>query len=782
MAKDILFPNGAVFAVVPVDTDGDSVVDNVTNSVRVTSVGAASGDGAILDGVSSAIRATVFDFANSNPLAVNLRDINGDPASVGGGTQYTEDAVAPADPVGTAQALVRQDTPAGLVSADGDIVIQRATNFGAAYTQIVSSTGAFIDTFGGGTQYTEDDASATNPIGTQVIARRRDALISETTADGDVTAVNSTAKGELYVKHVDSIPVIGTITANQGTPNSVANSWPVQITDGVDSALVAAGALLVNNSGVIQPVMATDLDIRNLVFATDKVDASGTTLGANSGVDIGDVTINNAAGASAVNIQDGGNSITVDGTTDGAIVDGVSSAIRATVFDFTNSNPLGVTLRDTNGDAVSVGGGTQYTEDDAAPANPVGTAVALVRQDTPATLTTADGDIVAQRSTNYGAAYTQIVTSTGAFVDTFGGGTQYTEDDASATNPIGNQLIARRRDALITETTADGDVTALNSTAKGELYAKHVDPIALKTPGTNLTASGALGALNDTVTINAEGSGGISFEIDTGTLVGVVSFEATLDDTNWFGIQALLTTGTVNNSVASFPSRGTFTNVTYSQVRLRVSTFTSGTSNARLESSVGSSPIVLLGAALPAGANSIGSVLAQGFNAQDIAISGNPLNVGFRASTAIPTAMSADGDSVYGWANRNGAPVVTCAPHVGLNSDPWNLVHEAAQYTTQQTSTVLIAGGASEKIVVTKVQIQAFATTTFDLQLYFGTGAFSRGTSRACFDGTFKPSATLAPGVVMDGPFIAGTNGDDLLVTTSAAGSVTINVWYYVVT
>lgn len=32
------------------------------------------------------------------------------------------------------------------------------------------------------------------------------------------------------------------------------------------------------------------------------------------GVDIGDVTINNAAGASAVNIQDGGNTITVDGT------------------------------------------------------------------------------------------------------------------------------------------------------------------------------------------------------------------------------------------------------------------------------------------------------------------------------------------------------------------------------------------------------------------------------------------------------------------------------------
>lgn len=35
---------------------------------------------------------------------------------------------------------------------------------------------------------------------------------------------------------------------------------------------------------------------------------------ANSGVDIGDVTINNSTGAAAVNVQDGGNSLTVDGT------------------------------------------------------------------------------------------------------------------------------------------------------------------------------------------------------------------------------------------------------------------------------------------------------------------------------------------------------------------------------------------------------------------------------------------------------------------------------------
>lgn len=71
-------------------------------------------------------------------------------------------------------------------------------------------------------------------------------------------------------------------------------------------------ALKVNLSNASIAVTATNLDIRDLVFATDKVDVSGSTLGANSGVDIGDVTINNGAGAGAVNIQDGGNSITVD--------------------------------------------------------------------------------------------------------------------------------------------------------------------------------------------------------------------------------------------------------------------------------------------------------------------------------------------------------------------------------------------------------------------------------------------------------------------------------------
>jgi hypothetical protein len=52
--------------------------------------------------------------------------------------------------------------------------------------------------------------------------------------------------------------------------------------------------------------------------------AATAALQTQPGVDIGDVTVNNGAGAAAVNIQDGGNSITVDGTV------GISGSVAVT--------------------------------------------------------------------------------------------------------------------------------------------------------------------------------------------------------------------------------------------------------------------------------------------------------------------------------------------------------------------------------------------------------------------------------------------------------------------
>lgn len=70
--------------------------------------------------------------------------------------------------------------------------------------------------------------------------------------------------------------------------------------------------------------------------------AATSALQTQPGVDIGDVTINNAAGAAAVNIQDGGNSITVDGT---VAVSG-SVAVTGTFFQATQPVSLATNTPD----------------------------------------------------------------------------------------------------------------------------------------------------------------------------------------------------------------------------------------------------------------------------------------------------------------------------------------------------------------------------------------------------------------------------------------------------
>lgn len=76
----------------------------------------------------------------------------------------------------------------------------------------------------------------------------------------------------------------------------------------------ADGSVNVTDNGASLTVDAINLDIRDLVFATDKADVSGSviTLDAPTLAALESITVQNGAGVAAVNIQDGGNSITVD--------------------------------------------------------------------------------------------------------------------------------------------------------------------------------------------------------------------------------------------------------------------------------------------------------------------------------------------------------------------------------------------------------------------------------------------------------------------------------------
>ncbi len=81
--------------------------------------------------------------------------------------------------------------------------------------------------------------------------------------------------------------------------------------------------------------------------------ASIGTLGANSGVDIGDVTINNAGAGAAVNIQDGGNVISIDDAGGSLTVDGTVTTTPPSNAS-TNITQLG-------GIAITLGSGVVTT-------------------------------------------------------------------------------------------------------------------------------------------------------------------------------------------------------------------------------------------------------------------------------------------------------------------------------------------------------------------------------------------------------------------------------------
>lgn len=271
----------------------------------------SSGDGAIQDGSNSAIEASVLDYANSNPLAVRLTDTTGDYAAAGGGTEYTEDVAAPADPVGKAVTLVRDDTPGALVTTEGDWVAQRGTNYGAAYAQIVTSAGAFVDTFGGGTQYTEGDIDASITGNALLFEGAANALVAATGdatngLDVDVTrsalpsGASTSANQTTIIGHLDGVETLLTdIEADTDTLAVVGGGTEAaaqRVTIANDSTGVLsiddnAGSLTVDNAGTFAVQDATAQASLSVMDDWDNTASDGASISgdvAHDSVDAGE--------------------------------------------------------------------------------------------------------------------------------------------------------------------------------------------------------------------------------------------------------------------------------------------------------------------------------------------------------------------------------------------------------------------------------------------------------------------------------------------------------------
>ena len=242
----------------------------------------------------------------------------------------------------------------------------------------------------------EDIPSLSDPSGFQLIARRRDSLSAETSTNGDNVALNSTNKGELYVKHIDSIDVNVVSGGTTGT----------EYTEGDVEPSIMGNAIMMEVAGnTLQPVQGTVADglLVNLGSNNDVV-GSATNLDIRDLTSVDVVTVTGGAGQTA-DVK-----ITLDSE---AIVLGAGTANIGDVDVLTLPSIPAGTNNIGDVDIASISAGTNY----------IGK--------TRLTDGTTDAEVVPLAG--YNAQAVAIVDASGNQVTNFGGGTEYTEGDTDAT-------------------------------------------------------------------------------------------------------------------------------------------------------------------------------------------------------------------------------------------------------------------------------------------------------------------------------------------------------------
>lgn len=181
-----------------------------------------------------------------------------------------------------------------------------------------------------------------------------------------------------------------------------------------------------------------------------------------------------------------------------------------------------------------------------------------------------------------------------------------------------------------------------------------------------------------------------------------VTFEASLNSTNgtdgnWFTIQMVRTNAntieTTSGNLSAAPAYGWEGSVNgYKWIRVRATAYTSGTQTWVINPApYATEPIP---ASQISGTQPVsGTITASntvGAAAQDAAVSGNPVQKGMRASSARPTAMSADGDAVYTWADRHGAQIMENAAPRGLKDQQVTTITSSTSETTIVTAVAAV--------------------------------------------------------------------------------------------
>jgi hypothetical protein len=177
----------------------------------------------------------------------------------------------------------------------------------AAITNFALETGGNLATLVAATKL-EDSGHTTGDRGMAILGVRNEGHDDFSGTDKDYIPIALDAAGQVFCHVVNSAHA--QLDFNQadyntdvGTDNISMFGIALPSTAGATPALGGAGAVA---AGVQRVTLASDDPAVTSLAAINAKMVTGT--------DIGDVTINNGTGAAAVNIQDGGNTITVDGT------------------------------------------------------------------------------------------------------------------------------------------------------------------------------------------------------------------------------------------------------------------------------------------------------------------------------------------------------------------------------------------------------------------------------------------------------------------------------------
>jgi len=299
------------------------------NLLRVNGTAAASGEGPSGAGV---LRVTIANDSTGQITANAGTDLNTSLLAVETGGNLATVATN-TNNLSLAQAAVT-------AGQKGNLIFGAATT--AAPTYVTAQSYPLSLNLSGGLRV--DGSGVTQPI------------------SGSVTVTGNPA--------INIAQIAGTATA---VNNGSATAGVIRVTVADDSTgqlkLAAGTAEIgnVKNSGTfaVQAAQSGTWNITNISGTISLPTGAATSaLQTQPGVDIGDVTVNNAAGAAAVNIQDGGNSITVDGTVSitansSVNLNQIGGTAVSTSNGATNAGTLRVTLSNDSSGQVSLAAGAQ---------------------------------------------------------------------------------------------------------------------------------------------------------------------------------------------------------------------------------------------------------------------------------------------------------------------------------------------------------------------------------------------------------------------------------------